>query len=116
MGTAPIRRHYVAVQLLERGPFLEALRRHLARAAEGRGRMVLVAGEAGIGKTSLVTRFCDLNKDTASIAVGACDGLFTPRALGPLFDLARGLGGELHSLLRAGAGREELLDALLEQL
>jgi DNA-binding CsgD family transcriptional regulator/tetratricopeptide (TPR) repeat protein len=78
--------------------------------------MVLVAGEAGIGKTSLINHFCNLNEAHAEIAVGACDGLFTPRPLGPLFDLARELGGPLHSLLRRDAGREELLHALLEQL
>jgi len=78
--------------------------------------MVLVAGEAGIGKTSLVNQFRDVITGRNSIAVGACDGLFTPRPLGPLFDLARELGGPLYSLLRGDAGREELLHALLEQL
>jgi hypothetical protein len=34
---------------------------------------------------------------------GACDGLFTPRPLGPLFDWAGQLGGELEALRRAGA-------------
>jgi DNA-binding NarL/FixJ family response regulator/tetratricopeptide (TPR) repeat protein len=78
--------------------------------------MVFVAGEAGIGKTSLINHFCNLNQGRASIAVGACDGLFTPRPLGPVFDLARELGDPLYSLLRRDAGREELLHALLELL
>src|SRR5262249_56301036 len=47
---------------------------------------------------------------------GACDGLFTPRPLGPLFDLAAQLGGELGELCRAGAAREELFRALLRQV
>ena len=47
---------------------------------------------------------------------GACDGLFTPRPLGPLFDLAGQLGGELLDLCRAGARREELFGALLRQV
>jgi DNA-binding CsgD family transcriptional regulator/tetratricopeptide (TPR) repeat protein len=47
---------------------------------------------------------------------GACDGLFTPRPLGPLFDLAGQLGGELGELCRAGAAREDLFRALLAQV
>ena len=47
---------------------------------------------------------------------GACDGLFTPRPLGPLFDLAGQLGGELLDLCRARAPREELFGALLRQV
>ena len=46
---------------------------------------------------------------------GACDGLFTPRPLGPLLDLAGQLGGELEDLCRAGAAREDLFRALLRQ-
>src|SRR5262249_34726369 len=47
---------------------------------------------------------------------GACDGLFTPRPLGPLFDIASKLGGELLELCRADAPREELFSALLRQV
>ncbi len=47
---------------------------------------------------------------------GACDGLFTPRPLGPLFDIAAKLGGELLELCRADAPREELFSALLRQV
>jgi hypothetical protein len=42
--------------------------------------------------------------------------LFTPRPLGPLFDLATQLGGELEERCRAGAAREELFRALLAQV
>jgi chloramphenicol 3-O-phosphotransferase len=40
--------------LLERGEQLAALESVVEAARDGRGRLVLVAGEAGIGKTSLV--------------------------------------------------------------
>ncbi|HET8787338.1 MAG TPA: AAA family ATPase, partial [Actinomycetes bacterium] len=45
------------MRLLEREPALEALGGWLAEAGAGRGRLVLVAGEAGVGKTALVEEF-----------------------------------------------------------
>ena len=46
--------------LLERSEQLEALDGHLgAVAAHGRGRLVLIGGEAGIGKSALVRAFCE---------------------------------------------------------
>ena len=46
--------------LLERSAELDALDGHLAAVREqGRGRLVLIAGEAGIGKTALVRAFCE---------------------------------------------------------
>jgi DNA-binding CsgD family transcriptional regulator/tetratricopeptide (TPR) repeat protein len=103
------------VQLLERGAALAALAGYADEARRGDGRLVLVAGEAGIGKSALVEQ---LHHDLpgARWSWGACDGLFTPRPLGPLFDWAGQLGGELEELCRAGAAREELFGALLRQV
>ena len=42
------------MELVERGAYLAGLGEHLAAAAGGHGRLVLVGGEAGIGKTTLV--------------------------------------------------------------
>jgi predicted ATPase len=48
------------VELLERTEELSLLRDRLAEvSARARGRLVLVRGEAGIGKTALVRKFCD---------------------------------------------------------
>ena len=101
--------------LLEREAAQAALADYAREASSGSGRLVLVSGEAGIGKSALVDQ---LHRDLpdARWSWGACDGLFTPRPLGPLFDLAGQLGGELARLCQAGAGRDELFRALLQQL
>jgi DNA-binding CsgD family transcriptional regulator len=103
------------MQLLEREAPLASLAEYADEARRGNGRLVFVAGEAGAGKSALVEQ---LQQDLpeARWSWGACDGLFTPRPLGPLFDLAGQLGGELLSLARARAAREDLFDALLRQL
>ena len=98
--------------LLEREASLALLNEYAAQAAGGEGRLVLLSGEAGVGKSALVERLCrDL--PAARWSWSMCDGLFTPRPLGPLFDLADQLGGALLERGRAGAGREELFRTLL---
>jgi predicted ATPase len=76
------------VDLLERARLLEELDGELAATATG-GRVALVAGEAGIGKSALVRRFTERHAAGARILVGTCDPLLTPRALGPLHDYNR---------------------------
>jgi predicted ATPase len=90
------------VQLLERESPLASLLDYAAQARRGDGRLVLLAGEAGAGKSALVEQLEHVLPD-ARWAWGACDGLFTPRPLGPLFDLAARLGGELEQLSQAQA-------------
>src|SRR2546430_840662 len=101
--------------LLEREGSLALLNEYAAQAAGGEGRLVLLSGEAGVGKSALVERLCRELPD-ARWSWSMCDGLFTPRPLGPLFDLADQLGGELLERCRAGADREELFRALLAQI
>ena len=98
----------MTVQLLERGASLASLAGYADEARQGVGRLVLVAGEAGVGKSALVEQLHSDLPD-ARWSRGACDGLFTPRPLGPLFDLAAQLGGELDERCRAGAVREDLV-------
>ena len=103
------------MQLLERGASLAALAEYAHEARFGDGRLVLVAGEAGIGKSALVEQLRNDLPD-ARWLWGACDGLFTPRPLGPLLDIAGQADGELDELCRAGAAREDLFRALLRQI
>jgi DNA-binding CsgD family transcriptional regulator len=112
-----VRSHPVeATDLLERDDLLERLDDALADAGDGRGRLCLVAGEAGGGKTALTRRFCEKRAGSARILQGACDALFTPRPLGPLLDFARGAGGDLERLAEAGARPHDVAAALMDEL
>jgi DNA-binding CsgD family transcriptional regulator/tetratricopeptide (TPR) repeat protein len=103
------------MDLLERASLLEELNGVLAATAAG-GRVVLLAGEAGIGKSALVRRFTERHSAHARFLLGACDPLLTPRALGPLHDIARQTGGRLAELLVAGGPREAVFASFLDQL
>jgi DNA-binding CsgD family transcriptional regulator len=91
------------MDLLERESHLAALARALAEAREGNGRIALVSGEAGIGKTSLVRRFTAQITPPTRLLWGACDALFTPRPLGPIYDIAQKVGPPLPAQLNEGS-------------
>jgi DNA-binding CsgD family transcriptional regulator/tetratricopeptide (TPR) repeat protein len=104
-------------ELLERADDVAALAGLLdSVAAGGGGRLVLVSGESGVGKTSLVRQFCEQHTGDLRTLWGACDALFTPRPLGPLMDIAQVVGGELEALGQAGAPPYQVVAALLEAL
>lgn len=100
------------MELLEREAFLGALDEYAASASDGSGRLVLLAGEAGIGKTVLVEAFSDRHPELRCVW-GACDASFTPRPLGPLYEIAGQLGGELLQGARDGVDRTVLFASFL---
>jgi DNA-binding CsgD family transcriptional regulator/type II secretory pathway predicted ATPase ExeA len=117
LSTAPAIQLVQAGQLLERSAQLEALAAMLDGVrGTSRGRLVHVTGEAGAGKTALARRFTDEQRGSARILWGACDALFTPRALGPLVDVAEETGGELARATAGDAGPHEVANALLREL
>ena len=111
------RRSRDSSELLERSQHLSALGASLAEvASRHRGRLVLVSGEAGVGKTALVRRFCDVQGGSARVLWGNCEALFTPRPLGPLFDIAETTAGELEELVASGGKVHEVVAALAREL
>jgi DNA-binding CsgD family transcriptional regulator len=102
--------------LLERSPHLAALGAALDDVAvDESGRIVLVTGEAGAGKTALLRAFCERVADSSRILWGSSDALFTPRPLGPFLDFAR-TTTELGRLVGSGAQPHEVVFALMEEL
>ena len=101
--------------LLERESPLASLLEYASDARRGEGRLVLISGEAGVGKSAIVEEL-ERSLPDARWLWAACDGLFTPAPLAPLTDLAAQLGGELLELSRAGASRERLFAAVLFQI
>jgi DNA-binding CsgD family transcriptional regulator len=105
------------IELLERSELLDALVRALIDAAKGRGRLVLLGGEAGVGKTALLRAFCrDHVSSTARVLWGASERLFTPRALGPFLDIAQAAGIELGGYAPHSRVPHEFLAALVGEL
>lgn len=74
--------------------------------AVGTGSMILLGGEAGIGKTSLVRQVA---RGVAPVWLGACDPLETPRPLGPLIDM-------VPDILSGSPSRGDVLATVLNRL
>ena len=91
--------------ILEREAELSVLDDAIQAAASGDGSVVLVFGEAGIGKSSLVEAVRAQLPAEGRMFVGYCDDLATPRTLGPFRDLVGSVGAELsRAVLTAATG------------
>ena len=102
--------------LLERERELSELAQAAREAAASEGGMVLVSGEAGIGKSSLVRAVRGLLPANGRLLVGHCDDLGTPRTLGPFRDLVGSVGAGLTRALAEGGERDAVLTALRAEL
>jgi hypothetical protein len=103
--------------LLERAGPLRALSEAAREAADGRGGLVLLSGEAGVGKTSVVRRFAA--STTARVLVGGCEPLSSPRPLGPLLEVLPAMGdavGRAVATVRAGSLPAAVFERVLTDL
>ncbi len=91
--------------MLERAAELALLTSAAERLWQGEGGVAIVAGEAGIGKSTLLDSFLSALPDGSRVLRGWCDNLVAAHPLGPIREAVRGRPGSLS----AGAG----LDAAL---
>jgi DNA-binding NarL/FixJ family response regulator/tetratricopeptide (TPR) repeat protein/energy-coupling factor transporter ATP-binding protein EcfA2 len=101
--------------ILEREHEFAALAAAAEEAEAGDGSVMLIVGEAGIGKSRLVDALASIVPAKTRVLVGYCDDLATPRVLGPLRDLMGSVGGALTHALEAGE-RGQVSDALRAEL
>ncbi|MES1264085.1 MAG: ATP-binding protein, partial [Variovorax sp.] len=105
------------MDLVERDAELRLLEEHLQAVTQGRGRCVLLSGEAGIGKSSLLTALAKRPAGSAcALWWGGCDALQTPHPLAPLHDIARACQPRFTALLGRADARAPLFDAVLDDL
>jgi DNA-binding CsgD family transcriptional regulator/tetratricopeptide (TPR) repeat protein len=102
--------------ILERDSELSMLANAVREAAGRHGSVVLVMGEAGIGKSSLVEALRSHLPAEGRMLVGYCDDLATPRTLGPFRDLVGSVGTELSRAVADGSERDRVLTALRTEL
>ncbi len=107
-------RQLATTKLLEREDALAAILGAHAEARAGCGRLALVSGEAGIGKTALVGAFVDGLGPSTRVLQGHCDPLFMPRPLAPFADVARATNGAFADALERG-GAHEVLEVLCDK-
>jgi len=82
--------------------------------AFGAGRVTFLAGEAGIGKTSLLRALAQAHEALGPVWWGGCDALETPHPLAPLLDIAREQRPGFAQRLQGP--RPALFEAVLEEL
>jgi DNA-binding CsgD family transcriptional regulator len=100
--------------LVEREPALRSLK-SLLDGARTQGHVVLVAGEAGIGKTSVLRAAAAAHRAAGGeVWWGACDALETPLPLAPLLDMAR--GAVQRFVAKLDGPRPALFEAVLDDL
>lgn len=104
------------MNLIEREDVLALLNARFQTIGDGEGHCVFISGEAGLGKTSLVKAFCAAHKADCNIYLGACDALFTPRPLAPLYDIIWQVNNSLWPDSHSLQERTELFASFFREL
>lgn len=104
-----------APELLEREAALAALDARAGAAERGRGGLLLVSGEAGIGKTALLEHFA-LRRSGLKLLTGFGEATAAVRPLGVFHDIALALRGALRACLLESPSPWRIHEALLDDL
>jgi DNA-binding CsgD family transcriptional regulator/tetratricopeptide (TPR) repeat protein len=101
-------------RLIEREEQLRALGEVVAESSAG--RVVLLSGEAGFGKTSILQVLINSLDHRYRVMVAACEPVGIPVAFGPLFDLLEEFPEELRNDIRSAARRPAVYAGMLDIL
>jgi DNA-binding CsgD family transcriptional regulator len=99
--------------LVEREQQLRALREVFAEPSQAE-KVVLLSGEAGFGKTSLLRAALGELDHRHRVLVATCEPIGIPAALSPLFDILDELPDELRHDIESGAGRWPAYTGMLD--
>jgi DNA-binding CsgD family transcriptional regulator/tetratricopeptide (TPR) repeat protein len=103
--------------LLERDSAIAELQAAADNVRVNGGRTIVICGEAGIGKTSLLRAWVETSSTTSlAFRWGGCEALFTPRPLGPVFDLAAQLDQNLRVAVRDHKSSNDVFSAFANWL
>ena len=102
--------------LLERDADLDLLGEHIQAAVAGRGRLVFLGGEAGVGKSMLIEEFARRVPADSRVQIVSCESDALPGPFSGLHDLARVLGPSIVTLLDEQASRQRILREFFEVL
>lgn len=99
--------------LLEREAALRTAFDAIALSRQGRGSTLLVAGEAGVGKSTLIKHLLARLDPSQRVFQGGCEDLFSPRPLGPLRDMALAHDKSLLEAVQGAVSAEAAFSAFL---
>ena len=102
--------------ILEREKELQVLESALEKARHGHGQLVIICGEAGIGKTKLIDHFVQSQQESLRFLRGACDPFSIPHPLCPLIDIARQIPDEELSQMLWQPSRPIIFHACIEKI
>jgi DNA-binding CsgD family transcriptional regulator/tetratricopeptide (TPR) repeat protein len=103
--------------LLERDSAIAELHTAAQNVRLSGGRTVVICGEAGIGKTSLLRAWAETTPSNSLVfRWGGCEALFTPRPLGPVFDLAAQLDHNVRVAVRDHKSSSDVFSAFANWL